>query len=176
MSCELSAGFTKSACASFGGTKSVVVYNTEKLDTYTLCCKCMYLHLSLHCSKTSCLQNFVQIWLLLTFTETPTRSRENNSIFFASTCAITLKDDSQATRDLVDLISKGFVTVVQEKENGNNLVYGLVNGMTVETTSITTGMNFEDLNGSVINLVGKETSIAPSVDDTIVGTLLIPAP
>ena len=173
MSCELSAGFTKSACASFGGTKSVVVYNTENLNTYTNTANVLTA-LSLQTGK----QGFriSPDMASIDFTETPTRSRENNSIFFASTCAITLKDDSQATRDLVDLISKGFVTVVQEKENGNNLVYGLVNGMTVETTSITTGMNFEDLNGSVINLVGKETSIAPSVDDTIVGTLLIPAP
>ena len=173
MSCELSAGFTKTACASFGGTKSVVVYNTENLNTYTLSSNVLSA-LSLKTTK----QGFriSPDMASIDFTETPTRSRENNSIFFASTCAITLKDDSQATRDLVDLISKGFITVVQEKENGSNLVYGLVNGMTNETTSITTGMNFEDLNGSVINLVGKETSIAPSVDDTIVGTLLTPAP
>lgn len=173
MSCELSAGFTKSACASFGGTKSVVVYNTENLNTYTLASNVLSA-LSLQSGKQG--YRISPDMASIDFTETPTRSRENNSIFFASTCAITLKDDSQATRDLVDLISKGFVTVVQEKENGNNLVYGLVNGMSVETTSITTGMNYEDLNGSVINLVGKETSIAPSVDDTIVGTLLIPAP
>ena len=173
MSCELSAGFTKSACASFGGTKSVVVYNTENLNTYTLSSNVLSA-LSLKTGK----QGFriSPDMASIDFTETPTRSRENNSIFFASTCAITLKDDSQATRDLVDLISKGFITVVQEKENGNNLVYGLVNGMTVETSAITTGMNYEDLNGVVINLVGKETSIAPSVDDTIVGTLLTPAP
>ncbi len=173
MSCELSAGFTKSACASFGGTKSVVVYNTENLNTYTLASNVLSA-LSLKTGK----QGFriSPDMASIDFTETPTRSRENNSIFFASTCAITLKDDSQATRDLVDLISKGFITVVQEKENGNNLVYGLVNGMTVETSAITTGMNYEDLNGVVINLVGKETSIAPSIDDTIVGTLLTPAP
>ncbi len=173
MSCELSAGFTKSACASFGGTKSVVVYNTENLNTYTLASNVLSA-LSLQSGKQG--YRISPDMASIDFTETPTRSRENNSIFFASTCAITLKDDSQATRDLVDLISKGFVTVVQEKENGNNLVYGLVNGMTVETSAITTGMNYEDLNGVVINLVGKETSIAPSVDDTIVGTLLIPAP
>jgi hypothetical protein len=173
MSCELSAGFTKSACASFGGTKSVVVYNTENLNTYTLASNVLSA-LSLQSGKQG--YRISPDMASIDFTETPTRSRENNSIFFASTCAITLKDDSQATRDLVDLISKGFVTVVQEKENGNNLVYGLVNGMTVETSAITTGMNYEDLNGVVINLVGKETSIAPSVDDTIVGTLLTPAP
>lgn len=169
MSCELTTGFTKSACASFGGTKSVVVYNTENLDTYTLTGNVIS---TLSLTAPAVAYRISPDMASIDFTETPTRSRENNSIFFASTCAITLKDDSQETRDLVDLISKGFITVIQEKENGNNLVYGLSNGMTVETSAITTGMNYEDLNGVVINLVGKETSIAPSVDDTIISALI----
>jgi len=159
MSCELSAGFTKSACASFGGTKSVIVYNTENQTAITIANN-VVTALTVTAGKAFRISPDMAS---IDFTETPTRSRENNSIFFASTCAITLKDDSQATRDLVDLISKGFITVIQEKENGNNLVYGVVNGMTVETSAITTGMNYEDLNGVVINLVGKETAIAPSI-------------
>ena len=159
MSCELSAGFTKSACASFGGTKSVVVYNTENQTAITIANN-VVTALTVTAGKAFRISPDMAS---IDFTETPTRSRENNSIFFASTCAITLKDDSQATRDLVDLISKGFITVIQEKENGSNLVYGVVNGMTVETSAITTGMNYEDLNGVVINLVGKETAIAPSI-------------
>ena len=171
--CELTSGYTKPNCASNGGTKSVVVYNTENLNTYTNTANVLSA-LSLQTGKQG--YRISPDMASIDFTETPTRSRENNSIFFASTCAITLKDDNQETRDLVDLISKGFITVIQEKENGKNLVYGLVNGMTVETSAITTGMNYEDLNGVVINLVGKETSIAPSIDDTIIASVLIPAP
>ena len=172
--CELTAGYTKPLCASFGGTKSVIAYNTENLNTYTLSAGGESLSvLTLNSGK--------QGWKIspdmasIDFTETATRSRETNSIFFASTCAITLKDDTVETRTLVNLISKGFVTIVQEKENGINLVYGLSNGMVVDTSSITTGMNYEDLNGVVISLVGKETAIAPSVDDTIALSLLTPA-
>jgi hypothetical protein len=106
------------------------------------------------------------------FTETATRSRENNSIFYASTCAITLKDDTQTTRDFVALISGGFITIIQEKENGTNLIYGSGNGMTVDTSAITTGMNYEDLNGVVISLVGKETYIAPSISDVLISGVL----
>jgi len=167
--CELTTGYTKPACASNGGTKSVVVYNTENKDTATVSANVVSA-LSLVATKTGF--RISPDMASIDFTETPTRSRENNSIFFASTCAITLKDDTQATRDLVDLISRGFITVIQEKENGKNLVYGLENGMTVETSAITTGMNYEDLNGVVINLVGKETSIAPSIDDTLIAGIL----
>jgi hypothetical protein len=167
--CELTTGYTKPACASNGGTKSVVVYNTENKDTATVSANVVS---ALSLTAPAVAYRISPDMASIDFTETPTRSRENNSIFFASTCAITLKDDTQATRDLVDLISRGFITVIQEKENGKNLVYGLENGMTVETSAITTGMNYEDLNGVVINLVGKETSIAPSIDDTLIAGIL----
>lgn len=167
--CELTTGYTKPACASNGGTKSVVVYNTEKKDAATVSANVVS---ALSLTAPAVAYRISPDMASIDFTETPTRSRENNSIFFASTCAITLKDDTQATRDLVDLISRGFITVIQEKENGKNLVYGLENGMTVETSAITTGMNYEDLNGVVINLVGKETSIAPSIDDTLIAGIL----
>ena len=157
--CELTAGYTKPLCASFGGTKSVVVYNTENQTAITIVANVVS-SVTVTAGKSF---RITPDMASIDFTETATRSRENNSIFFASTCAITLKDDTQATRDLVDLISKGFITIVQEKENGNNLVYGSGNGMTVDTSAITTGMNYEDLNGVVISLVGKESYIAPSI-------------
>lgn len=167
--CELTAGYTKSTCASYGGTKSVVVYNTENLDTATVASNVVS---ALSLTSPSVGFRVSPDMASIDFTETPTRSRENNSIFYASTCAITIKEDSQESRDFIDLIMRGFVTVIQEKENGKNLVYGLYNGMVGDTTAITTGLNYEDLNGAVINLVGKEASIAPSIDDTIIASVL----
>tara|TARA_R110000744_G_scaffold143316_1_gene255161 strand:+ start:1270 stop:1791 length:522 start_codon:yes stop_codon:yes gene_type:complete len=173
MSCELTTGFTKPACASFGGTKAVVVFNTENIATYTVASN---LITALTLSSGNQGFRISPDMASIDFTETATRSRENNSLFYASTCAITLKDDSVDTRTLVDLISKGFITIVQEKEDGLNLVYGGVNGMTVTTSAFTTGMNYEDLNGVVISLAGKETAIAPGIDDAIISTILVPAP
>jgi len=166
--CELTAGYTKPPCASFGGTKSVIVYNTENQTAITIASNVVST-LTVASGKAF---RITPDMASIDFTETATRSRENNSIFFASTCAITLKDDTQATRDLVDLISKGFITIAQEKENGTNLIYGTGNGMTVDTSAITTGMNYEDLNGVVISLVGKESYIAPSVSDVIIAGIL----
>ena len=165
--CELTAGYTKPLCASFGGTKSVIAYNTENQTAITIVAN-VVTALTVTESKAFRISPDMAS---IDFTETATRSRENNSIFFASTCAITLKDDTQATRDLVDLISKGFITIIQEKENGSNVAYGTGNGMTVETSAITTGMNYEDLNGVVISLVGKESYIAPSIADSELPTI-----
>jgi len=171
--CELTAGYTKPPCASTGGTKSVIVYNTENQTAITIASNVVSA-LTVTAGKAF---RITPDMASIDFTETVTRSRENNSIFYASTCAITLKDDTQATRDLVDLISKGFITIIQEKENGknlvagNNLVYGSENGMTVDTSAITTGMNYEDLNGVVISLVGKESYIAPKIDNATLPTV-----
>lgn len=169
--CELTAGYTKPPCASFGGTKSVVVYNTENKETFvvdTLTNDVTALTLAIGKNGFKIMPDMASI----DFTETATRSRENNSIFYASTCSITLKEDTVEVRKLVDLISRGFVTVIQEKENGNNLVYGAINGMTVDSSAITTGLNFEDLNGTVISLIGKETTIAPSIDTTLANSIV----
>ena len=166
--CELTAGYTKPNCASSGGTKSVIVYNIENQTAITIGSDNIISALTVSAGKAF---RITPDMASIDFTETPTRSRENNSIFFASTCAITLKDDIQETRDLVDLMAKGFITVIQEKENGKNIVYGTGNGMTLDTASITSGMNYEDLNGVVISLVGKETYIAPSIADATLPTI-----
>jgi len=158
--CELTSGFTKPACASFGGTKSLVVMNTENIDTLAVTNN-EVTTFSILSGKSAF--RITPDMASIDFTETATRSRENNSLFFASTCTLILKDDSQATRDLVDLISKGFLTVIQEKENGKNVVYGAVNGMVADTSALATGNNYEDMNGVTITLTGKESSIAPSI-------------
>jgi len=160
--CELTSGYTKPACASNGGAKAVVVMNTENIDSLVVSSTNEVTAFTLTTGKSA--YRITPDMASISFTETATRSRENNSLFYASTCAITLKDDAIETRNLVDLISKGFITVIEERENGKNFVYGAINGMVLETGAFTTGQNFEDLNGVVINLVGKETAIAPSLD------------
>ena len=167
--CELTSGYTKPACASTGGTKSVDVYNLENRDTYTEASGAISA-ITMKAGKTGF--RITPDMASIEFTETPTRSRENNSLFYAQSCSIILKSDSAETRALVDLIAKGFLGVIQEKENGNNFHYGMNNGMTLETGEITTGKNFEDLNGVTINLVGKEKSIAPSITDTLIASIL----
>ena len=159
--CELTGGFTKPACASNGGVKSVVVMNTENIDSLVVDPSNSVTTFSLDVTKSA--YRITPDMASIVVTETATRSRENNSLFYASTCAITLKDDSTDTRNLVDLISKGFITVIEERENGNNYVYGAINGMTVETGAFASGQNYEDMSGVIINLVGKEISIAPSI-------------
>ena len=158
--CELTSGYTKPACASFGGTKAVVVMNTENITSIT---KTGNVVSAFSLDGTKSAYRITPDMASIDFTETATRSRENNSLFFATTCTIILKDDTQTTRDLVDLIAKGFITIIQEKENGTNFVYGSVNGLTLTTGAFASGLNYEDLSGVTITMEGKESAIAPSI-------------
>lgn len=169
MSCELTTGYTKPACASNGGTKAVVAYNLENRDTFTVAAA-VVTALTMLASKNG--YRITPDMASIDFTETSTRSRENNSLFYDTKCSIIIKDDTVETRALVDLLSKGFLGIIQEKENGKNIHYGAENGMTVETAEIVSGLNFEDLNGVTINLVGKEVSIAPSIDNTLIDGII----
>ena len=167
MSCELTTGHNKQNCPSTGGTKSVVAYNMEKRTAITVA-NAVVTALTLTGNGYRIKPDMASI----DFTETVTKSRENNSLFYESKCTIVLKDDTVETRALVDLIAKGFLGIIQEKVNGKNIHYGIENGMTLESGEITTGMNFEDLNGTTINLVGKEIEIAPSIDDAIIAGII----
>lgn len=169
MSCELTTGYTKPACASNGGTKAVVAYNLENRDTYTVAAA-VVTAMAMKSSKTA--YRITPDMASIDFTETATRSRENNSLFYEAKCSIILKDDTVETRALIDLLAKGFLGIIQEKENGKNIHYGIENGMTLETGEIVSGLNFEDLNGVTINLTGKEVAIAPSIDDSIISGIL----
>lgn len=170
--CELTAGYTKPNCASNGGTKAFVVYNLENRDTFTL---------SGGAVDTITMASGKQAWRIspdmasIEVTETATRSRENNSLMYELSASVILKDDTAETRALVDLMAKGFLGLIQEKENGNNVHFGAEYGVTVSTAESVTGLNFEDLNGTTVNFVGKEKSQAPSITDALISPLLIPA-
>ena len=167
--CELTSGHAKQGCPSIGGIKSVVALNIENIDTYTASAGVLSA-ITMKSSKTGF--RIKPDMASIDFTETANRSRENNTLYYGVSGSITLKDDTTETRALTDLMSKGFLVVIIEKESGQNLVFGLSNGLTTETAEITTGKNFEDLNGSVINMVGKEPAIAPSITDALISGII----
>lgn len=167
--CELTTGHTKQFCPSIGGTKAVVIYNIQNRDSYTEASGAISA-ISMIASKTAF--RIAPDMASIEVKETITPNRENNTLFYAQSCSVILKDDTPETRELIDLMAKGFLGVIQEKENGNNLHYGIENGMTLVPSEIVTGKAFEDLNGVTISLVGKEKAIAPSIDNALIAGIL----
>ena len=177
--CELTGGYTKQNCANNGGVKSVIFFNHEHLvaGTYTFDDDTTKSEIA-----TLVLATGTQGYRVLTdkessfATQTPTRTRDNNSYMVVQALTAMLKDDAKATQELTSILGNGFFGAVIEQENGLNRILGLNNGLTLDTEENATGQLFEDMNGSTLNFLGKELFKAPIVPDSIITTLLAPAP
>jgi hypothetical protein len=111
-------------------------------------------------------------------TETTTKNRQNNSTFHAQTAMIQFKEDTDTVVSLVENSAKGFFVIFVKKATAGTAtwrVYGLVNGMTLETAEGVMGQLYEDLRGHTLNFVGKELAKAPSIAENLVTALLVPA-
>lgn len=174
MACELTAGYSKQACASNGGVDAIVVLNYANLASYTLDAA----ESEITAISTEIGTKAYKITPDLesaSATQTPTRSRENNTYMVAQTVMCMLKDDEIETQDLTSILGKGFFLVIVMQSNGKNRVFGLYNGMTLDTEENVTGQVYEDMNGSTLNFVGKELIKAPTIATALVDAIQIPA-
>jgi len=175
--CEVTSGYTKSACVNTGGVDSVIVINLDDISTTT------------PPTLTPGGQEIDTITLKdgkkgfkytldqhsASVTQTPTRSRENNSFFVAQSLMMMLKDDDLATQEAIDPLGRGYFVMIAMQANGKNRTYGLNTGLTLETEENTSGQAYGDMNGSTLNFVGSETKRAPLISTDKVNALLIPA-
>lgn len=171
--CELTTGYNRGNCASVGGVDTLYIYNLENRDSFT--------RTGNEVTALSMLSTKQAFALVVdkessSFTQTQTRSRENNSVYYEVSGQFMLKDDENTTTDFLELIGGGFFGVIAKTASGKYFHYGIENGLTVETSEITTGQSYEDLNGATINLTGKEKTIAPYLDGAIADAILVPAP
>ena len=175
--CEVTSGYTKGACVNTGGVDAVVVINLNDISTITpptLTAGGQEIDtITLKDGKKGFKYTLDQE--SASATQTPTRSRENNSFFVAQSLMMMLKDDDLATQEAIDPLGRGFFVMITMQANGKNRVYGLNTGVTLDTEENTTGQAYADMNGSTLNFVGKETKRAPLVSTDKVNTLLIPA-
>lgn len=175
MACELTAGYSKQACASNGGVDALVIANMANIASYTLDAAESEITAISTESGTQAFK-ITPDQESASATQTPTRSRENNSYMVAQTVMAILKDDEVETQDLSNILGKGFFLVIVMQSNGKNRAFGLFNGMVLDTEENVTGQVYEDLNGSTMNFVGKELIKAPLIETTLVDAILTPAP
>jgi hypothetical protein len=166
---ELTAGYTKPLCASTGGVKEVILYNLVDRDTFVRADN-EITAIALLALKTGF--SFKVDMQSSSFTETQTRSRENNSVYFEQTGVIILKDDANETTNLIEMLGCPFLGVIAILESGKVFHYGLENGMSLSTSEKVTGQNYEDMNGVTINLVGREKLVAPYMTEILATGIL----
>ena len=172
--CEITSGYNKQNCSSIGGIVSLVILNFENLDSFlidddnlNITAMTMVATKKAYTIKTDKESS--------TYTQTPTRTRDNNASMVAQTTMFILKDDEEATQKLTNEVREGFFIIIARQKNGKNRVLGLDTGMTLDTEANEVGLLFEDGVKSTLNMIGKEEFKAPLISDSIVDALLIPS-
>lgn len=114
------------------------------------------------------------------FDDNGTGDRTNNSYFRAHVGMVQFKDDAATTAQIDEEAgrSTGLVFFVKfAVPTGGTTkwkAYGFVNGMTVTTSEASTGQNYEDLRGHLLNFEGKELTRALTIDEALITPLLTP--
>lgn len=173
--CEITSGHSKQNCPNNGGIDAYVIINHENIDQDSIVLSATEAEVTAMVSilgKKA--YTFTPDKESASYTQTPTRSRENNSYMVVMALLMMLKDDVLATQESTMDLGKGFFLIIARQSNGLNRVFGLFNGMTMDTEENVSGQLYEDMNGSTMNFMGKELGKAPLVSDAIVDQLLIP--
>jgi len=143
MSCLITQGFTKDCRDSVGGIRTVYLANWSEIDSYTESDG------EISAITMSSGSNFYEYELrrqTSNFTETYEGSEEAGTLFHQQDVTIQLTRLEVAKRNEIYLIAKTDVVLVAEDNNGNQLLFGKENGLTISGNS-TSGTAFGDLSG-----------------------------
>ena len=108
-----------------------------------------------------------------TYTETPTKSRENGTTFFEQVLELQLPKLTKEDHKTVKLLAYGSPHILIEDNNGNVFVAGLEYGLDISGGSIVTGGAMGDMSGYTLSFTGQEKVPANFLLDTGSPTLTI---
>ena len=91
-----------------------------------------------------------------TYTETPTKSRENGTTFFEQVLELQLPKLTKEDHKTIKLLCYTSPHILIEDNNGNVFVAGLEYGIDVSGGSITTGGAMGDMSGYTLSFTGQE--------------------
>lgn len=109
------------------------------------------------------------------FTDSPTGSGTNGTIFYTPTANLNILGLDPATRKEIRALASATVTVIAKDNNGVYVLLGTKNGLDLSEGTTESGVAMGDFRGTKLTLTGKEPDQAPNVDPTIISALLIPA-
>lgn len=106
------------------------------------------------------------------WTDIPTPSRENGTVFFDQNLQLILNKMSQDKRNEVKSLSQGLWTIIVKDRNGKYWLLGQTAGMRMDPSESGSGTAMGDRNGYTLNFKGEEPAPANEVDSTIIAALL----
>jgi hypothetical protein len=174
MNCDISRGRLEECAESVGGINAVYFVNHDDLGAATY-----------DVTDTDVITTFAtsgnaykfDVRGASTYTETPTKSRENGTTFFEQVLELQLPKLTKEDHKTVKLLAYTSPHILIEDNNGNVFVAGLEYGLDVSGGSIATGGAMGDMSGYTLSFTGQEkvpanfivdggASVLESIEDT----------
>lgn len=170
MACLLTRGFEKDCRDSVGGIKTVYLANWSEVTNYT---ETDGEITAMTLSSGSFFHEYQLRRQTSSFTETYEGSEENGTLFHEQEVTVILTRLEAAKRNEMYLMGKGDVVLTAEDNNGNYIVFGLDNGLTLGGQA-TSGTAFGDLSGYELTFTGQEKFPARFTSGSVIEGLLEP--
>lgn len=153
MNCDISRGRLEECAESVGGINAVYFVNNGDLGSVVY-----------DVTDTDVIDDFpgsptaykFDVRGASTYTETPTKSRENGTTFFEQVLELQLPKLTKEDHKTVKLLCYGSPHIFIEDNNGNFFTAGLEFGMDVSGGSIVTGGAMGDMSGYTLSFTGQE--------------------
>ena len=88
---------------------------------------------------------------------------QNGTVFYSQTATIPLTKMEQAKRNEVMLLAKANLSIIVKDQNDKYWLLGQDNGITLATSQASSGTDYGDRNGYVLNFEGAEPEASPEV-------------
>lgn len=109
-----------------------------------------------------------------TFDEDIVGNKANGTLYYSQKGTIVINKQNVAVRNELLLLAKNRLSIIVKDNNETFRLFGIQNGMMLETGSVTSGVAWGDRNGYTLNFTGKEFQLAPFVADAVIATLTVP--
>lgn len=153
MACDISRGRLEACTDSVGGINKVYFVNNGDLGTITYDVTDTDVISTI--DTTTAVYQF-DVRGASTYSETPTKSRENGTTFFEQVLELQLPKLTKEDHKTIKLLVWQSPHIIIEDYNGNRFLAGLEYGMDVTGGSIATGGAMGDMSGYTLTFTGME--------------------
>jgi hypothetical protein len=171
MACAITSGITLDCRDSMGGLKEVYLIALADVSSFVVASGVVT---GITKASGKRFYKFEHLPQTADYTDEPTGSDENGSIFFAQTLNMQLNKMNAATRNMVKLLAANRVIAITLDRNGTAMMLGATMGLSTNSGPGGSGRAFGDHNGYKPVLTGAEPEPAYEVNSTVYSALETP--
>lgn len=153
MACALTTDFLLDCAGVQGGLKTAYFIEFDNVDSYTEASGTVT---AITKSAGKIFRKYELVLDTASMTETPTKNRQNGSLFYAQALTIIVNKLRASLRNELKLLAQNRLIAVVETMEGTAFMLGATNGLELSGGSATSGTASGDRNGLQIDFTGQE--------------------